>query len=72
MRAKGRKFKKCKSLNLFKEALSSNLCSPKMELAFWSSLSTPAGLGGNLSGTGEQAQHQGRMRCFALCLEIVG
>lgn len=45
MRAKGRKFEKCKILNLFKEALSNNLCSPKMELAFWSSLSIPAGVG---------------------------
>lgn len=45
VRAKGRKFEKCKILNLFKEALSNNLCSPKMELAFWSSLSIPAGVG---------------------------
>lgn len=59
--AKGKKSEKCKILILFKETLSNNLYSPKMELAFSSSLSIPAGLGGSLSVTGEQAQHQGEV-----------
>ena len=59
VRAKGRKSEKCKISILFKEALSNNLYSPKMELALSSSVSVPAGLDGGLSVTGEPAQHQG-------------
>lgn len=55
VRAKGRKLKKCKNLILFKEELSNNLCSPKMELADSRSLSVPAEPGGHLSGTVERA-----------------
>lgn len=70
-RAKGRKFEKCKILILFKEVLSSNLCSPKMELAFSSSLSIPAGLGGSLLGTGSRPSARVEMCWFALLLRRV-
>lgn len=72
VRAKGRKFEKCKFLNLFKEALSNNLCSPKMELAFWSSLSIPAGAGWQSVGDRRTGPAPGWDHCFALWLETVG
>lgn len=53
LESQGEKVKEKQTLILFKGELSSNLCSPKMELADCRGRSILAELGGHLSGAGQ-------------------
>ena len=64
--SRGESVKEKPTLILFKEELSNNLCSPKMELGWlWERRRVPAELGGHLSGWGSQPGTHTRTGCLS-------